>query len=172
LVGTTVTASTGTWNVGNGDLAFSYQWTADGTAIAGAVGSSYTIPSADLGSALGVIVTAKLAGVSASASSSTKDVSATSKTTISLKKGTITTHTKGSVTVTVTSPGTSRPTGSVVLSYGKKSITKSLVSSSKGKLTFSLPKLKKGTYSVTATYKGSNDISASKSSAKKLIVKK
>ena len=55
-----LTASVGTWSRGN--LAFHYQWRADGVAIEGATHSSYTTPATSVGAAISVTVTAVGAG--------------------------------------------------------------------------------------------------------------
>ncbi|MBB2944862.1 hypothetical protein FB565_004595 [Actinoplanes lutulentus] len=59
-VGSTVTASTGTWSPTA--ASYAYQWSANGVAIKGATGSAYPIPAAMLGKRLTVTVTAKRAG--------------------------------------------------------------------------------------------------------------
>lgn len=60
VVGGTVTATTGSWS----PVAsfYTYQWQADGVAIAGATAASYILPSALLGKQLSVVVTARRAG--------------------------------------------------------------------------------------------------------------
>ncbi|MCB5165013.1 hypothetical protein LG634_09255 [Streptomyces bambusae] len=60
VVGSTVTATTGSWSPAADSYA--YQWRADGTAIAGATASSYAVPAALLGKKLSVVVTARKAG--------------------------------------------------------------------------------------------------------------
>ncbi|MDX3073331.1 IPT/TIG domain-containing protein [Streptomyces sp. MI02-7b] len=59
-VGEKLTASPGTWSAA--PEAYAYQWRADGTAISGATGSAYTVPSSLLGKKLTVTVTARRAG--------------------------------------------------------------------------------------------------------------
>lgn len=56
VVGSTVHASTGTWVPGA--TSYAYQWAADGKAIKGATGASYTIAAAQVGKRLTVTVTA------------------------------------------------------------------------------------------------------------------
>ena len=58
-VGVTFTADPGTWDAGVG---FAYQWTADGTDIAGATASTYTVTVGDLGLAIAVKVTGSKTG--------------------------------------------------------------------------------------------------------------
>ena len=60
-VGQQVTAGNGTWSETSG-LSFGYQWTANGTDIAGADGRSYTVAPADEGKVLRVRVTASKTG--------------------------------------------------------------------------------------------------------------
>jgi hypothetical protein len=57
-IGTTVTGTTGTWNVDAADLEFAYQWTSNGAPISGATGSTFSIPSSLFGTTLGLTVTA------------------------------------------------------------------------------------------------------------------
>lgn len=59
-VGGTLVASSGTWTPT--PTSVTYQWRADGTAIAGATGASYSPTSAVLGRQLTVVVTARRAG--------------------------------------------------------------------------------------------------------------
>jgi predicted actin-binding protein len=72
--GSTLTASTGTWN-GTPSIAYAYQWQRCDSAgnncasIGGATSSTYVLASADVGSTLRVVVAATNAGGSASASS-------------------------------------------------------------------------------------------------------
>ncbi|GAA0439250.1 hypothetical protein GCM10009531_31920 [Actinoplanes capillaceus] len=69
-VGVTVRAAVGSWDPA--PASYSYQWTANGVAIKGAIASSYQIPASLRGKRLGVTVTAKRADrVSTPASSGT-----------------------------------------------------------------------------------------------------
>lgn len=56
-VGETLTCSQGTWN-GSASISYAYQWTRDGSPIAGADESTYTLVSADGGTDVGCTVTA------------------------------------------------------------------------------------------------------------------
>lgn len=67
VTGETVTADTGTWS--NTPTSYAYQWKRNGSNIAGATASSYTLLAADEGQSLTVTVTATNAGGSASATS-------------------------------------------------------------------------------------------------------
>ncbi|MDF1487181.1 ricin-type beta-trefoil lectin domain protein [Tessaracoccus caeni] len=59
-VGSSLSASNGSWSVG--DTSYSYQWLADGTAIAGATESSYTLATGMEGKRISVQVTATRSG--------------------------------------------------------------------------------------------------------------
>jgi alpha-L-rhamnosidase len=69
MVGSTLTSTTGSWNMQG--LTFTRQWLRDGSPIAGATGASYTVRGADLHHRLSVRVTAakpgKTSGVATSA---------------------------------------------------------------------------------------------------------
>lgn len=54
--GQTLTASTGTWARAV-TTRFTYQWELDGSPVAGATASSYTVQAGDVGKALTVVVT-------------------------------------------------------------------------------------------------------------------
>ena len=62
-VGQTLTAAPGTWVLPG--ATFTYQWLADGTAISGATGSTYSPTSDQVGDQLSVRVTGQMAGVRA-----------------------------------------------------------------------------------------------------------
>jgi len=70
-VGSTVTCNPGTWT---GSPTFSYTWELDGTVIAGATTSTYTIPTTAAGGKLTCVVEATNAGGSATAPSASVSV--------------------------------------------------------------------------------------------------
>ncbi len=59
VFGELLSAGTGTWDAGT---TLSYQWRVDGSAVAGAVGTSYQIRAEDIGKTLTVVVTGSKAG--------------------------------------------------------------------------------------------------------------
>jgi hypothetical protein len=87
-VGSTLTASGGTWNPSGATLA--YQWLANGAPIAGATGTSYSVPAGDVGKQLSVRVTGSMAGYT--------PASATSPATGAVAPGTITATKKPKLT--------------------------------------------------------------------------
>jgi hypothetical protein len=72
-VGSSLSCSTGSWN-GKPAPTFSYRWLRDGSAIAGATTSSYTVQTADEGHALSCVVTASNEAGSASSTSNAVQV--------------------------------------------------------------------------------------------------
>lgn len=74
-VGSTLTATPGTW--GPGTVALSYQWKAGGTAIAGATGKTYRPTSRDVGKTITVTVTGSKAGYTTHSRQSTATKSVT-----------------------------------------------------------------------------------------------
>ena len=151
-VGSTLTASAGTWNVDQ--VSVSYQWLRSGKSISGATGTTYKVGSSDIGKAITVRVTAKKSGyTSASAYSLSSGVVPKVSAKVTAK------GTKKSVTVEVTASGVKPATGKVTVYEGKK-ILKSNVSLKNGsaKLTFS--KLKKGTHKLKVVYAGSSQVNS------------
>ena len=87
----------------------------------------------------------------------------------------ISTSQRARITVTV-SPRNERPTGTVTVHYGlesttAKSTTAKLSERDHGKVTVTLPKLKKGEYTVYATYEGSDTFAADTSNKSTLRVR-
>jgi hypothetical protein len=170
--GKTLTVDPGAW--GPDGVALGYQWLRNGTAIAGATGTSYKTVSADVGKDVAVQVTGSLSGYASASqtSGSVRIVKYASKAKISLKKSKIKKKSKPKVTIKVTTSATKSPTGKIVVKFGKKSKTYTLKAANKGKITVTGPKLtKKGSYKVYATYKGTWKIKSSKSAKKTLKVK-
>jgi len=153
VVGQTVTSSPGTWSVFGVSLA--YQWYANGTAVKGATARTLKVSSALVGKKLTVRVTATkvgyLSAVSTSAASAAVSKAA-SKVALTVKPKKATTKKKVKVTVKVSAAGVSGLTGKVKVTYGKKSVTKTLTAKAKGKVTLKLARLKKGTVKVKAVY--------------------
>lgn len=72
---------------------------------------------------------------------------------------------KGTAKVTVSTAGSSKPTGAVSILDGKKTIAKgTLASKHKGVISLKLPKLKKGKHTLTVKYAGTGRIGASSKS--------
>jgi len=175
-LGRTLTATAGSFTPAG--VTVTWQWFADGSPIPGATAASYTIPAAQLGADLSVQTTGRLGAASATATSASVHVTATSTTTVKLKDATITTTVAPKVTVTVKAAGAGKETGTVIVHYkksgAKKDVKKTvtLKASHKGKVTVTLPKLKKGTYTIWAEFKGNTDVTGDTSPKKTLKVRK
>jgi hypothetical protein len=81
-VGHLLTCNRGTWS-GDG-LSYGYEWLRGGSAIAGAVSSTYTVQGTDLGTSISCQVTATGLAGNASASSAADSVSSTTGSTLTL----------------------------------------------------------------------------------------
>ena len=95
-VGTPITAVAGEWDVVG--ASFTYQWTVNGTEIAGATSPSYTPIAEDLDEDLAVVVTARIAGVAPGVATSNS--------------------------VTVEAGAAPKPTKAPAITVGGKSVTK------------------------------------------------
>jgi hypothetical protein len=93
-------------------------------------------------------------------------------TTFSIVKKKISTSARAKLKIRVKVSGVAKPTGTLVVSVnGKKLKSYKLSASKKGKLTVTLPKIKKsGTKRITVTYKGTTNIAADKSIRRTLKV--
>ncbi|MFD2840308.1 hypothetical protein ACFSYH_06955 [Populibacterium corticicola] len=171
----TLRVKQGTWNVSG--VKYNYQWLRNGKAIKGATKSTYKVKSADVGKRLSVKVTATKTGHAngSSTTSATKKIAKASPTvTVKAKKSTIKRSQKTTVTVTVKAAGVAKPTGKVTVKVGKKSFTKTLKASNKGKVTITVSKLNKGkNQKVTAKFTPSGSaksvLTAKTSTAKKKL---
>ncbi|RMF00884.1 MAG: hypothetical protein D6773_10835, partial [Alphaproteobacteria bacterium] len=115
VVGSVLTASTGTWN-DQSSLAFTYQWRADGIDIAGATASTYTSQAGDVSAAIDCVVTAtNSGGTLAVASSNSIIVTSTAGSTVF---GALTRAGEGGVPVTGTSITSGDPNGHWQVSGG------------------------------------------------------
>ena len=161
-LGGTLRASTGTWDLSG--ASFAYQWLRDGKAIVGATQSSYALTTADVGAALAVRVTARIAGRQDGVATSSATKIAKGKPKVTAKVKSVKASKRAKVKVTVKATGLVRPTGTVTVKYGKKSVKVALKASARGKVAVRLPKLRAGTYKVKVTFKPS-------AASKKLVTK-
>lgn len=169
-VGSTLTASTGTWSDAP---RLSIEWLRDGVPIPGATGTMYKTTPVDATRGISIKVTATkpsfangeaVSGVVRMA----KMVSATSS---ALSKTKAPRRTRVMMTITVVVGGVASPTGSILVKDGRKTLKKvTLTGTNKGTLTFKLPRLKAGKHAIKTVYQGSSVIGGSRSKAVKLIV--
>jgi hypothetical protein len=151
-----VSATTGTWDASN--LDFSYQWFDDGVEIGGATSSSFLIPESLVAHDLSVEVTGELPFVAptVAATSSAVTVKPSSTTALNIADQTISPTEQASVTITVVTAPVGYEIGYIVLKYGSKSRLIQLAVDDAGTVTALLPRLPKGSYSVSARFHGSN----------------
>jgi len=131
-----------------------YRWLRDGVAISGATSATHVVTSADVGSRLAVRVTAHATGYAAAGSASSSSMAHRSKPTVkvALSRTAARTSDRVRVTVIVSAPGVKDPAGTVVVTYGHRRHTATLTSSKAGRMTYTLPALAKGRYSVSASF--------------------
>ncbi|HWJ85232.1 MAG TPA: Ig-like domain repeat protein, partial [Cellulomonas sp.] len=166
-VGSRLTAKPGTWSPSS--VRTSFQWLANGKSIKGATKSTYTPRTTDVGKKLSVRVTATRAGHRTAVATSKATVAVPKvapKVRAKLSRTTASTSSRVVVTVTVTATGVKAPTGVVTVRYGSKSVKAKVTSSKHGKVTVTLPRLRKGSYAVTATFAPSGSTGKVVSSAK------
>jgi hypothetical protein len=162
--GKKLTATPGEWDTEG--LAFAFQWQADGVDIAGATKARYTVKPADQGKVLTVVVTATAEGLPpATASSAGVTVPFASTTTLSLNRHIAFSWQQVKATVTVKSASPEPLVGTVSVSVNGKSVDVPLTADSDGRVSYTLPKLKAGVYTVKASYGGGDSVTGSRSSS-------
>ncbi|WP_435091806.1 S8 family serine peptidase [Clavibacter michiganensis] len=167
VAGQTLTATPGTWD--QEGLKFSYQWYADGKALAGQTRATYKVSPSVAGKSITVVVTAKPAtGPSGTATSEAVVIKLASTVTVSVKPPVLTSAQKAVVTVKVDSAAKAAPTGIVTVKVGADSFEVALDAAGTGRV--ELPAYAKGRYTVTATYAGDAANAAKASSPKYLYV--
>ena len=157
LVGSTLKASPGVWDVAG--ATFAYQWLRNGEPITGATTANYRVVKADQGASLSVRVTASAEnrpnGVADSASVIVKYGSSTN---VSMNRLLGTSSQNYAVTVSVKPSGGPAATGTVQVRVDNKSYTGTLAN---GKVTIDLPKQSRGIHLVVVTYPGSDTVAGS-----------
>ena len=159
-VGQTLTLNPGVWTE---TPVFTYQWLRDGTAIAGAVGTTYTVTAADAGTALTVRVGATQVGNSpGSAVSSASEVqqlkstvTAKGKPDTGAKADTVDIKAKVKVTGLTA-------TGKVKVTLDGKTVAKGKLKNGKATIALKLKKLELGKNKLKVEYLGSTAVKASK----------
>ena len=161
----TLTATPGVWNVEG--LEFAFQWQRDGTDIPGATGETYRVTKADRGTALSVVVTATAADLpQGTATSEPVTVRFESRTSVSVDKVLLFSWQRNTVDVTVRSDSAEAPVGTVEVKVGRDVHQVELTAEDEGRVELSLPKLRGGIYSVSATYLGDGTTAESTSSSR------
>jgi alpha-L-rhamnosidase len=159
-VGSTLTASPGSWNTTG--LGFAFQWLRNGTPIAGATGATYQPVAADVGTVLGVRVTASKAGrpPGVATSATTAAVArAASTVAVTLRKSTVARGKPVKVTVVVTSEVA--PTGTVQVRVDGRTVK--TIELTNGRAVVKVRIRKAGQHRVTVGYLGSPGVAPSTS---------
>ncbi|GAA4702720.1 family 78 glycoside hydrolase catalytic domain [Nocardioides conyzicola] len=165
--GSTLTATTGSWNTKG--LTFARQWLRDGNPVAGATGATLKLGAADVGHRISVRVTAAKAGKAPGTSVSTataKVAKATSSTKVGVNKTKVKKGKSLKVSVTVASSPTA--TGKVVVRVDGKAVKTVVLK--KGKASATIVIKRKGKHKVTATYAGSSVVAGSTSAPRTVKV--
>ncbi|MDM4761959.1 glycoside hydrolase family 68 protein [Galbitalea sp. SE-J8] len=173
ILGRTLTATNGEWNVPASSLTFDYQWMANGKPIAGATQQSYRLPAKRYGDTITVRVSARLGdGAPTVATSGAVTAKVNSRTTIRIVDNTVTTKARARVVVHVNAKNPGREVGTVVVSWGKHSKKVALRAADHGRVVVTLPKLKAGTYRVSALFRGNATVAPDASITKRLTVRR
>lgn len=166
LVGRTLSASTGTWNL-MAENQYTIQWLRGSTPVA--TGTSYVLTAADAGKKLTARVTAlhgDLTGTALSAATATvKRPSVTSLT------GTSPASRKVRLVIAVTGTGLTNPGGTVAIKRGTRTI-KSGVALVNGKVTLTLASQPAGNQKYQVVYSGTSVVNASTSVVRTISVRR
>lgn len=100
----------------------------------------------------------------------TLNVKTRSHVTIALSSTKVSASVAAVVTVTI-QPTSGNPTGTVKVRYGSKSVSAPITADNQGKVSVTLPLLKKGSYRISAEYSGDAGFTADESSKVTLTVK-
>ncbi|RYB96360.1 hypothetical protein EUA06_01950 [Nocardioides glacieisoli] len=171
ISGGTLRVSPGTWSQPSPTL--KYQWLRSGAPIPGATGTTYRVTPEDAGKNIGVTVLASKTGFSDGSANAVavaipklKSTTAATLSATRIKPGT-----RAKVGITVTVPGVKGPVGVLkIMDRTKVLKTLTLVTAKNGKITFKLPKLKKGKHRILVKYLGDATTEGSRSKALRLSV--
>lgn len=170
-VGKKLTASPGEWDTA--ELVYSYQWQRDGRDIRHATKQHYTVGKDDRGHALSVVVTASRAGYpSADAASPAVVVKHTAKLDLDLSDRRVSTADRVKVEVELES--SAKLSGqSVTITVQRAGVADArftVALDRRGEGDLRLPKLSAGSYTVQASFAGSDSIAGAVSKTQKLTV--
>ena len=168
-VGKKLTATPGEWDTDG--LTFGYQWQSNEVDLVGATASSYTVTSGDQGNVLTVVVTATAADLPpGTATSESVTVRYTSTTALSLSRQVYFSWQSSTAKVTVKSAAPTAATGTVKLTINGRTTSAELTLGADGTLSYKLPKLSSGVYTVKVVYEGDDAVAGSTSATKYIWV--
>jgi hypothetical protein len=162
--GSTLTAKPGTWT--GPPTSYKYQWLRNGAPIPGAVSTTYKLTPDDAAKTIAVAVLASRAGfndgAATAAAVSVPKMTSTTSATLSITRVKVGKRVKIGIAVTV--PGVAGPSGKIRILDGTKTLkTLTMGPAAKGKITYKLPRLKKGRHKIKAAYFGNLTTYPSKS---------
>jgi hypothetical protein len=169
--GNTLKVTPGTWS--QSSPSFKYQWLRNGAPIPSATGTSYRLTPEDAGKNVGVTVLATKSGFADGSANAAAVAIAKLKstTTATLSATRIKPGQRAKVGITVAVPGVKGPVGVIkIMDRTKVLKTLTLVTAKNGKITFKLPKLKKGKHRILVKYLGNATTQGSRSKAMRLSV--
>ena len=169
--GSTIKVEPGTWS--QPTPSFKYQWLRNGAPIPNAASSSYRLSPEDAGKNVSVTVLASKVGYSdGSANAAAIAIPKLKSTTTGTLSATrIKPGTRAKLGITIAVPGVKGPVGVIkVMDRTKVLKTLTLVTAKNGKITFKLPKLKKGKHRILVKYLGDATTEGSRSKAMRLSV--
>jgi hypothetical protein len=169
--GNTLKVTPGTWS--QSSPSFKYQWLRNGAPIPSATGTSYRLTPEDAGKNVGVTVLATKSGFADGSANAAAVAIAKLKstTTATLSATRIKPGQRAKVGITVAVPGVKGPVGVIKIMDRTKVLKKlTLVTAKNGKITFKLPKLKKGKHRILVKYLGDATTQGSRSKAMRLSV--
>jgi hypothetical protein len=169
--GNTLRVEPGTWS--QPSPSFKYQWLRNGAPIPSATGVSYRLTPEDAGTNVAVTVLATKVGFADGSANAAAVAIAKLKstTTATLSATRIKPGQRAKVGITVAVPGVKGPVGVIKIMDRTKVLKKlTLVTAKNGKITFKLPKLKKGKHRILVKYLGNATTQGSRSKAMRLSV--
>jgi hypothetical protein len=169
--GNTLKVTPGTWS--QPSPTFKYQWLRNGAPIPNATGLSYRLTPEDAGKNVAVTVLATKVGFTDGSANAAALAIAKLKstTTATLSATRIKPGQRAKVGITVAVPGVKGPVGVIkIMDRTKVLKTLTLVTAKNGKITFKLPKLKKGKHRILVKYLGNATTQGSRSKAMRLSV--
>jgi hypothetical protein len=169
--GNTLRVEPGIWS--QSSPSFRYQWLRNGAPIPSATGSSYRLTPEDAGKNVAVTVLATKVGFTDGSANAAAVAIAKLKstTTATLSATRIKPGQRAKVGITVAVPGVKGPVGVIkIMDRTKVLKTLTLVTAKNGKITFKLPKLKKGKHRILVKYLGNATTQGSRSKAMRLSV--
>ena len=169
--GSGLSVTSGTWT--GPPTSYKYQWLRNGAPIPSATSSFYGVKAEDAGQSLSVLVAAIRNGFAdGAATAAPVSIAKLKSTTVGALSATrIKPGTRVKIGITVSVPGQPGPVGQIKVFDGAKKLkTLTLVSTRNGKITWKLPKLKKGKHKIKAVYIGNGTTAGSKSKITKLYV--